>query len=251
MSALKKIAKILLVVSIIVFGISFFMRNDLPKQTEVVESVGTAPVQIEIEMDPVELNKDGFTATISPLYSYELSGLVISMHNSDVWHDYYHQNDPFNTKDLCVVWGSNALEGKYLKGSYKSGDFTCYWDFNSRQDYFDFNESEVSNNHIVPANDDLAEAIKKVGIGDQVTLKGYLASYETTNDENGQLIGTRGTSTTREDRGNNSCEVIYVTDFSVIKQNSNIYGYMYQYSLYAMIGFTVLTLILIFTTKIE
>ena len=50
-------------------------------------------------------------------------------------------------------------------------------------------------------------------MGDQVRITGHLAAYR---HQAGQDF-FRGTSTTRQDTGNFSCETIFVTDVSVLR----------------------------------
>ena len=53
--------------------------------------------------------------------------------------------------------------------------------------------------------------VRKISVGDQIRLRGYLASYTS---EGGS---TRGTSTTRTDTGDGACETIYVQHFNIVE----------------------------------
>lgn len=249
MKVVKKIIKILFVISLVVLGVSFFFRNTLPGSEEVLSEVLKEPVQEEVTTEPVVFEKDEYKATIEPLYSYELYGLIVTQYDSDIWYDQMHKDDPFNTKDLCVVWGSNIKTEAYLKGKYRHGEFTCYWNFKTMNDYKQFSESEVSNNHLIPANESLMKEIKKTGIGDQVYVKGYLSNYSVLVDDS--TIFTRGTSTTREDRGDRSCETIYVTDFSILKKNNHPFVLIFQYVKYVTLFLLVVLIILFFVERKE
>ena len=246
MKLLKRIVSIFFVISLIVFGVSFFLRDSLSGDTQIVNAVLVEPVQTETSAEKIVYEKDGYRAEITPLFDYELAGLIVTQHNADEWLDYFHKNDPFNTKDLCVVWGDNAASGVYQEGKYKSGDFTCFWKFDSQADWKQFNQTKISNNHLIPANDHIADLIKQTNIGDQISFKGYLSSYSITTDD-GATIGERGTSTTREDTGNNSCEVVYVTDFTVLHPTDNIFRTLFDYSLYVLAGLALIGVILFFS----
>ncbi|MBU0598381.1 hypothetical protein KKF61_05350 [Patescibacteria group bacterium] len=246
MKVVKKTINILLVLSIIVFAATFFLRHSLPAVEAIMPEVYIAPQQEQVQENVVSIEKDGFVAVVTKKYKYNLSGLVVSQHNSNVWYDYYHKSDPFNTKDLCVTWGDNITNGSYLNGKYKSGDFTCYWDFKTWEDYEELDDYQIANNHLIPANDEIEKKIKSVKIGDQISFSGYLSNYSTTTAD-GQTLGTRGTSITREDTGDNSCEVVYVTDFNVLKKNTNIFVLAYQYSIYLVAGFLIFRIALFFT----
>jgi len=84
LSFLKKFVKTFLIISVLGFGVLFFLRNSLPDQTDILEAVYQAPVQKETTLTPFSVTREGFNAEITPLYSYELSGLVVSQNNSNV-----------------------------------------------------------------------------------------------------------------------------------------------------------------------
>ena len=69
---------------------------------------------------------------------------------------------------------------------------------------------QLSNNHLISDNEILRRNIEEASVGDQIRIKGWLASY-------GSMGGpTRGTSTTRTDAGNGACETIFVDQFAVL-----------------------------------
>lgn len=232
----------MLLAVVVIVVTSFFYHKNLPDSDKLLPEILITPTQTSIGKSPIEIEKEGFTAKISPLYNYELYGLVVTQYNTDIWYDYYHKKDPFNTKDLCVVWGNNIATGAYLTGRYRSGEFTCYWEFKTQEAYQNFSKNEISNNHLLPENEELSKVIKKAKIGDQIHFKGYLASYQITDTE-GKIIGERGTSTTREDTGNNSCEVVYVTEFEILKENQDTFSLIYKYYWYILMGVVVLSVI--------
>ncbi|MBU0613129.1 hypothetical protein KKB10_03875 [Patescibacteria group bacterium] len=244
MHRLEKTVHRLFIAILVVFAVLFFLRNSLPSQNELVDEVAQIPIQKEINKDTITIPLDGSIGEVDPLYSYELYGLVVASYDSDVWYDQFHKDDPLNTKDLCVVWGGNATEGKYLKGKYSHGEFTCFWNFKSYEDYRNFNESEIANNHLIPADESLADKIKEAQIGDQIHFKGYISSYSIISEEDSSIIFSRGTSTIREDTGDNSCETVYVTDFEIVKKNPNIFALLYQYAIYALIFLTAISLLM-------
>jgi hypothetical protein len=68
-------------------------------------------------------------------------------------------------------------------------------------------------------------AIGQVRIGDQVRIRGWLAQYS--NDRG----FSRGTSTSREDRGNGACETILVQQFTVLEPMDNGWRTLMTFSL--------------------
>lgn len=190
-------------------------RNDLPEATAVLEALQDPPVQTPTTMAAFDVTRGGVTYHVKPLYEYELRGLVVSRHGSEDFTDTFHAEsaDHLNVVDLCVVFGGFAREGGFRDFSYSSGNFTCYAQGNDSSAVF--KATELSNNHLLAADDALKRTLRDVRIGDQVRLRGYLAEYSHSALGPGQPF-KRGTSTTRTDTGNGACETLYVTDFEML-----------------------------------
>ncbi len=234
-------------VCVLVFVGTYFFRYTLPNPDELLTNLIQEPSQYTTSASDITISQDGYTALLSPQFVYEISGLVVTQYESDTWYDYIHKNDPFNTKDVCVVWGENIETDIYKKGDFSSGEFTCYWYFDSQELFSEFSHRAISNNHLIPANDEIAKSIEQVRIGDQISFSGYLVTYQVTDDETGQIIGLRGTSTTRDDTSDGACEVIYVTDFEIVKKNPEFIPRLHGISIYAEIGlFAILAIIFIY-----
>jgi hypothetical protein len=77
-----------------------------------------------------------------------------------------------------------------------------------------FDQAALSNNHLLTDKPDIARAIRKVRLGDQVHFRGYLAEYS--HNHNGRPFN-RGTSIVRTDTGNGACETIFVEDFEILR----------------------------------
>ena len=234
--------------SIIVLFFSYFRKDDLPSQKDILNDLYKNPIQKETNKDPFKIKQNNITYSINPIYDYELYGLVVSHHDSDYWFDYYHNkwSDFINIKDLCVIWGKNIETGVYEKMRFKSGSFTCYPSFLENIDpswYSKFDWSFGSNNHLLSENDKIRKIIKSVGTGDQIYFKGYLAEYS--HDKG----FSRGTSTTREDVENNSCETIYITDFKIFKKANFYWNLAFSVSKYLAISSIVFLTIIFFFAK--
>lgn len=248
MSVLKKSLKIVLLIGVIIFIISYFLKDNLPSDKTMLDSLYQEPAQKTIENDeagkPFQIGKNGFTASISPKFSYELYGLVVASYNSEVWHDLSHKADPFNTKDICVLWGNNLKSGVYRQMKFSHGEFTCYANFKYNVNsswYGKFFENQFSNNHLIPQNEEIYKKIKEADIGDQIYLKGFLVDYSVKSQ--GELKTARNTSVVRNDTGNGACEIVYATDFKILKKGNPIFSLMNFYSKYLII---VASIILIF-----
>lgn len=225
---LKKLSRAFLsVVFTVSLGIFIFLlvvKPPLPKRDEVLDKViFQEPFQSESNINEQLLVKGDYRYKIYPQYSYELYGLVVSQYDSENILDVMHKKDPAQIKDLCVVWGDNVLSGIYQDLKYKSGEFTCYAKPKSGTNLTAFSMGHLSNNHLIPADADVAEEIRKANIGDQVYIEGYLSRYEIY-DESGSLVSSRGTSVSRDDGGNGACETVYVTSFEVLKGYGNFFA---------------------------
>ncbi len=169
---------------------------------------------------PFRVTQKKATYVVTPLFNYELSGLVVSQHRSDSFIDISHRRwrDYLNIKDLCVVWGRNIRSGVYRKMTFWNRDFTCMCEFPDAKTAWLFSGSHLSNNHLLSADKRLSRLILKVRPGDQVYFKGYLAAYIQPANQ-----FSRGTSTVRDDVGNGACETVYVTEFRILKRANPVW----------------------------
>ena len=155
----------------------------------------------------------GYTYTLTPRATYAISGLVVSQHRGDALLNLYHQADPGNIKDVCVVWGEAITNGSYRKVKFWSGEFTCSYAWSGTLTP-PFVPDKASNNHLIPASPAVAGQIGAIHVGDQIRMRGLLVDYTVTRD--GRRIFTRRTSLVRNDTDNGACEILYVTDLAVI-----------------------------------
>lgn len=231
-----KIAVIGFALGIVIFIPSYFLQNKLPSPQQINDSLYKEPIQEKIEIEPILKESKSINYQISPQYSYELWGLIVSENDNEVWYSRFKKTDPLNTKDFCVIWGDNLKSGNYKIFKFKSEEFACII---SSDKNLKFNGEQLSNNHLLPANDEIYEQVRQAHIGDQIHLKGYLTSYKA-KDTNGQEF-TRSTSNTRTDTGDGACETVYATDFNKIKSGNTIFRILCIVSEYL----TILSLIVI------
>lgn len=226
---LQRLARIVLPIAALAFAVSFFMRNRFPEKSVILEPLLHDPVQSEEGVpEPFEVVRKGIAYTVTPLFNYELWGMIVSYHHASSFIDVSHKqwNDFLNTKDVCVIWGRNVETGVYARMRFRNRDFTCYYRYPDEAAAGLFSESCLSNNHLLPDGPLVAEAIRKARKGDQVRFKGWLASY-----------GTKGapyqrrSSTVRNDRGNGACEVVYVTEFEVLREANAAWRVVFKLTL--------------------
>ncbi|MBP6943971.1 MAG: hypothetical protein KBB79_03715 [Candidatus Omnitrophica bacterium] len=248
MKAIKFMLRTALIFGIILFAASYILKDDLPPKDMILKELLRKPVQSETDAGEFEKKMGEHTYTIRPKYGYELYGLVVSYHHSSVFWDMEHKEwqDYLNNKDIGVIWGDNINTGVYRDMKFTSGSWTLYWDVkfgtmpSKRQDvYSNFNASSISNNHVLAANDKIAALIMSAEKGDQIWMKGYLVDYTTSNWQG----FWRESSVTRDDTGSHACEVVYVTDFKILRKADQGWDTAYGMSKLLMLSSLVLYII--------
>lgn len=188
------------------------LADRLPPRRDLLPALYEDPVQLPTQRAPFTIKRHGRTFRVTPLYDYTIHGLVVSLYDASSWFDFTHtfSGDTLNTRDLCMIWRNNLSQDVYGKVSFSSGEFTCFYNAGC-ETLRAFDGDRLSNNHLLAGSDAVARALSEVRIGDQVRIMGHLASYQ------GGVGFTRGTSTTRTDRGDGACETIYVSDVSILR----------------------------------
>jgi hypothetical protein len=237
---LRQPARFVLPAALLALAASFVFRYRLPDKSLILEPLLQNPVQTSDGVpEPFDVTRKGITYTVTPLFSYELWGMIVSYHDSASIVDISHRQwkDFINTKDLCVIWGRNVESGVYKRMTFRNRDFTCFYRYPDRETGRLFTENALSNNHILPADPLVADSVLKARKGDQVHFKGWLVSYG--------IKGTpyaRRSSTVRTDRGNGACEVVYVTELEILREANAAWRTLFKVSL-GLIGLSIAALI--------
>lgn len=162
-------------------------------------------------LEAIALEHGGFSFTLKPLASYTARGVVLGCETySSGW------NALLSPCDVALAWGA-LLEGdryRALDWSQSSRWYWWTWSGDAPLEVQDeaFVARYSANTHILPASRNLARAAKGLGAGDVVELSGLLVRVD----------GRRGdetvwwvSSTSRQDKGDGSCEVLYLTRLKV------------------------------------
>lgn len=215
---LRTLLKWLVLSSFCLLLLALWKGKVLPPVAEMDSVLLNEPRQTQITQAAFATSKGGVTYKVQPLYDYDLVGLVVSKHDAKTWWDHLHRdwNDHLNIMDICVVWGNNISNGVYNDLSFSSGQFTCNIRANSAEAYAAFDQTALSNNHLLTDQPALVKLIQKVEIGDQIRLRGRLSEYA---HDHGFPF-KRGTSLVRTDTGNGACETIFVDSFEILKRGS-------------------------------
>jgi hypothetical protein len=153
----------------------------------------------------------GGAVTITPVAIYRIAGEVMSKRKYT--HGWGSEIMPF---DLALVWGMLTYPHVQKQLSIKHDSTRMAW-FRMKGDDppvdLEYAMSHGSNNHIIPANDNIREIVEnQIRIHDRVVLEGYLVNVEGRNKE--QRISLKS-SLSRTDADRGACEIIYVTSVQV------------------------------------
>ena len=207
-----QVNRVIIAVSFIWLLVSFWHRNELPGNIDYVPELWNEPVQTTTGKRPFEVEFNGVDYTVAPEYAYDITGMIVSYrHHDGNSRMHSRANDHLNMLDVCVIWGDNPLNERLHKISFWNGIFTCNVKTRDQQAWDAFDMNQLSNNHLISDDEFIRRQVRKINVGDQVRIKGYLSSYA------GEGGSRRGTSTTRTDTGDGACETIYVEQFRIVK----------------------------------
>ncbi len=207
-----KISNIIIAVSFVWFLVSFWNRNDLPKNINYVENVLSEPMQTATQKAPFDAIYNGVEYLVEPEYDYDLYGMIVSYrHHDSNSRMHFLANDHLNMLDVCVIWGDNTSNPHLDKIDFWNGIFTCVVQTRDQQAWDAFDMYQLSNNHLISTDDYIRDQVKDINVGDQIHVRGYLASYSSAGG------GKRGTSTTRLDTGDGACETLFVEKFEIVE----------------------------------
>ena len=240
-SIFETLFKRLLIISALMMGITYWVKDELPPPEYYDPNYLQAPLQEPTLKEPFSTRIKDQEYTIKPAFDYELHGVVVSYNDSDAITDIWHHKrwkDFLNLRDLCVVWGKNVESGVYQNMEFHNDSWTCWasWSDSSIGSLFAMNA--LSNNHLLTDDDAVKAALMASEPGDHIRLKGVLAEYA--NTANGF---SRGTSTSRDDTGNGACETVYLNEFEILKKANPKLRRLYHLSswltIISLIGFAV------------
>jgi hypothetical protein len=237
----RQVFRLAMLLSLLLWLLSLLFINRLPGPKDIYTQLYREPLQTAENIPPpFKVKKNKLTYVVTPLFNYELYGLVVSEHRSDSLLDLSHRRwqDYLNIKDLCIVWGKNISSGVYRKMKFWNRDFTCMCDFPDQETFMFFSGKHLSNNHILCADKELSRSILAARPGDQIYFKGYLVSYSQPANQ-----FARGTSTVRDDTGDGACETVFVTDFSILQRANRVWQAFNTLAFLATIAFLVTMLL--------
>lgn len=163
------------------------------------------PVQNTIMESPSMLQGE---YVITPLADFQVQAKVLGRKN----YSWGRESD-LSPVDLALGWGRMSDESILEHFDISQSGRWYYW----RTDRLVIPRNEIqtssANMHMIPASDEIAERLNDVKEGEIVQFSGKLVNVEA--GDGWRWIS----STTRNDRGNGSCEVVWVEDFEIVMTN--------------------------------
>lgn len=234
---LKSLNKLVFYTSLLLLLASCWQRNEFPEAITVAPALLGPPLQHAVSMQPFTVANNGTDYRIEPRYRYDLHGLVVSYaHHNGNYSLHRLWNDHINIADVCVVWSDNTNGSDLNRIKFWNGKFTCNFRTDDAGVWERFRQDQISNNHLLTDDSRLRKQIKQLRIGDQVRIQGWLVNYS--NDAG----FSRGTSTTRSDKGNGACETIYLKEFEILQPLNNGWRTLMNLALAGVIGSSLLWL---------
>ena len=182
-------------------------------------SYGSHNLPIDITKNPVQtpdlfakdiiIISNGAKFILKPVAYYKISGIIIAK-NTHFFMDYGAKISPI---DVGIAWGKMA-EPEYDKYMhYNSYSRILHWNYKRSFPFtYNFLNSHVSHNHIIPANKNILNAIKSCKIKEAISLEGYLVNVI---HRDKRSILKWNTSISRYDTAIGACEVMYVNKIRV------------------------------------
>lgn len=164
--------------------------------------------ELIINPDPIIISNDFGKFIITPVAEYSISARVVSTRSySDKW------NASLSQVDLALVWGKMSDKSIDEFISYKQRNRWYYYKYSPE---FPLDNNYIithsSNNHIIPSTYNLSLALKEIRKNDLVEIKGFLVKIS---GFAGKKKVFWGTSTSRKDNGDRSCELIYAKSIRI------------------------------------
>jgi hypothetical protein len=142
--------------------------------------------------------------SIKPLASFDVEARVLSKER--YWLGRESELSPF---DLALGWGPMSNEAVLDEIDISQGGRFYNWWTDTLALPPAVISSHSANMHMIPANDDVASALKRVRKGSLVQFSGVLVSIQAADGWHWN------SSLTRQDTGNGACEVVWVERMDV------------------------------------
>jgi len=160
------------------------------------------------------LELDGINFTITPKADYDISAEVKSVETYN-----WDWNSVLSPVDFALAWQDLTERRVDEHIEYSQRNRWYYYRYDGTcpvsRSYI-INHS--ANHHILPATENIKNAVLQVETADRIRLKGFLVNIDGEKSDGSRVWWN--SSMTRSDEGDGSCEVMWVTE---IQRGSQIY----------------------------
>ena len=203
---MKKIIILLCIIAVIVLAFWYWRHRAIPT-THYFSGYDASnePVQNDSIMESsIERQVKKGILHIKPIAEYKITAKIMSKHGYR--GDWSAEIAPY---DYALAWG--RLVEKQMKKYIKYTQYLRFYMYRYKfgtpvsQQYI---SEHSANTHVIPANQNLRNALYHTKKGQFITMEGFLVKVSGT--VKGYPV-TWNSSTTRKDTGNGACEIFYVT----------------------------------------
>ena len=168
------------------------------------------PVQTAVKTGVLRLSGDTWSGSAKYLAEYRIKGLVIGA-------EHYSSNslyDRVSPLDISLAWGEAAAHNNLIR--WQRGNRQMEARVSKMAEWMIGEQAseiftQYSNNHIIVDDDMLRSKLMNVSVGDYIELSGYLVDVTIHDRDDQSAYYELKSSLRRDDSGDNSCEVLYVT----------------------------------------
>ncbi len=211
---LRQLSRIGLYTGFVLYVSGAYIVDRFERKMNIDKNVRRNPIQQSITEKPFSFEYHDEKYVIQPIATYDISGLVVTHNDISSIFDAYHTKHSVDFRDICLVWGANVGSGIYLRHKFWSMPWSCHYQALDNTAESTLVENQISNNHLIAADDSVRNTIINFKIGDQIRLTGKLINYWRADFPE----YSRQSSTTREDTGNGACEVVWVESAELLKR---------------------------------
>jgi len=162
------------------------------------------PIQTTTDKKPFDFK--GYT--ITPLRYFKIEAKVLSKERYR-----FDSGSELSPMDLVLGWGHMSDKDVLKDIKISQNGRWYYWS----TDHFPIPRREIethsANMHMIPANKEIENMLYKIDKGALISLEGYLVSVD---KPDGYYWKS---SLTRDDTGAHACEVVFVTNLTIIDKN--------------------------------
>lgn len=209
--------KLIIFLIIIIIVAFLYNRGKINKNIEIAENLNDIKPPIQKDTTGKVIKEiDNVNVEITYVSEYTICGRIVDVQS------YYGNKieNKLSPKDVGITWGFLANQENHEKLKWSSpGNRFLTWTCSDIEwvdkvggkagigEYF-------SNNHLIPRNKEIEKLMNKIKKDDYIKIEGYLVNVYFKTDKG---YGRWDTSTSRIDRGDGACEIIYVTNITWLK----------------------------------